>query len=1228
MYLKSLEMLGFKSFAEARIEFPNGVTAIVGPNGSGKSNVVDAILWVLGEQSTKTLRSEKMEDVIFNGTELRKPLGMAEVSLVISGLDQVRVDGQSGLPSQLAEYQDLMITRRLYRNGDSEYLINKTACRLKDIRSVLLDTRAGTKGHTVIAQGQIDQILNASPQDRRELIEETAGIIRYKKQKAEALRKLDATQQNLLRVRDIIAEVKKQLNSLERQARQARSYQVLQQEARSLEIQLLTNEYRTLRATIREIEQELNSLTGKESEQSAEQARFHAELERIKLAIAEAGVVIGQRREELSKIEQQQAQALTAAEVERNRSELYEQQRMQGGQELDRLTQEQERVKEAEEALLTTIETLEQELADREEILATLDLDMKGLVQKRAAALQEEERGRLDVLNLAVLVANTEQRLSQLAMRVQEISERDGRVTREREEIQAQHDATIDKQQTLQRDCQEAERVVTDLRQQQQQIEERAERVAGELIEVEQQLSSQSEELAAVDSHLRALQGVLREDMGYGRSGDEESTALKTCEGVHDAVAEWLVVPAGLDRAVEAILGERVRGWFVDNPQAASQAVAFLMGKDLGRGTFIPQSPRWTMRVAASDDRWQGLAGQTGVIGRAVDLIEVEGHRTAARDYLFDRVVFVETLRDAMHLWEQQPWSAPDGPILVTRTGEILDAAGVITGGQVSSTGGLLQRRREVLQLESRRTSLGESVEEGRQRRERLSAESQSLRNEGRRVADALREAEMRGLSLQKDAAGLVQFLGDLTQRIDTLMGDAQRGSVEVQRLEEEVRSSQAELAQWIAEKAGQEGALAAVRTRLSEMDQGMQGLQLKLTEAQLTVQDLRTRREHHRRDLQRIRQEQQETSGRIETLNGQVASLATSLEHSREEQERQEEVCRELGQSADLVKAELTQAQERQAHDMTQARQIETSLDEVRREVSATREARMTIEVKRAEFRTQLGTVESTLSGTYQVDPATLVDESGVGPSFGPEQVEPESAQGGQPMPADDEIRQQLQKIRERLDRMGPINLAAISEHQELEERYRFLSTQEQDLSTSIDSLKEIIQRINRTTKDMFAATFAELQEKFGEVFTKFFPGGRAELQLVEVPDDETTEGKGSHEPGVEIVSQPPGKRLKSITMLSGGEKTLTAMALLFASFLIRPTPFCILDEIDAPLDEENIGRFTAVLRELAQGAQFMVITHNKRTMGIADSLFGVTMEEPGISKLVSVRLADLQPV
>jgi chromosome segregation protein len=1227
MYLKSLEMTGFKSFLEARIEFPDGVTAIVGPNGSGKSNVVDAMLWVLGEQSTKALRSEKMEDVIFNGTEMRKPLGMAEVSLVISGLDRINVDPLSGLSSQLSEYQELMITRRLYRNGDSEYLINKTACRLKDVRSMLLDTRAGTKGHTVIAQGQIDQILNASPQDRRELIEETAGIVRYKRQKAEALRKLDATQHNLLRVRDIIAEVKKQLNSLDRQARQARSYQTLQQEAKSLEIQLLTNEFRVLRTAIKEVESELQTLGDRESEQSAELARLTADLERIKLAITIANEAIGQRREELSKVEQQQARALTAAEVERNRGELFAQQQSQGGQELERLTQEQQQGAAEAAVLEDALAALERECAEREQVFATLDREMKELVQQRTAALAEEERGRLDVLNLAVLVANTEQTLVQLAARMQEAADREGRLAREREDFRLQHVSAADKRQALQQASCDAERSVADLRRQQQAVEEESERLSSESADVDQLVLRQSEELAAVDSHLRALQGVLQEDMGYGRRGDEGSTALKACTGVRDAIAEWLIVPPGWDRAVEAVLGERVRGWFVDNPAAACEAIEFLKGKDLGRGTFIPQQPRWTPRDTVSRPWWPEMEGWPGVVGRAVDVIQVEGGRETTRDYLFDRIVFVDSLKDATVLWEQQPCAAPDGPILVTRAGEILDAAGVVTGGQTSATGGLLQRRREVLHLGDRSVSLTEGLEEGKQRRERLLVLRQELREQSRQLGESLRDAEMQGLSLQKDEAGLQHVLEDLTRRIETLMSDAQRGSVEVQRLNQEKRSGEAQLAQWMAEKAGQEAGLSRVSERVGQFDHGMQELQQRFTEAQLVAQEIRTTREHRHHDLQRIQQQQQDATTRIETLTQHVEGLTVLIEQGRVEREDQEARCREFGESAIQIKTRLVELQEEQSQDMAAAHQLDARLEDVRRTVSSLRESRMAVEVKKAEVRMQLGTVESTLLGTYQVDLATLLDAPVVEMTFD------QLSLGEREIPAEpssiDEValREQLQKIREKLDRLGPINLAAIHEHQELDERYRFLTTQEQDLSTSIGSLKEIIQRINRTTKELFAGTFAELQQKFSEVFVKFFPGGRAELQLVEAQADETGEGIGPQEPGVDIVVQPPGKRLKSITMLSGGEKTLTAMALLFASFLIRPTPFCILDEIDAPLDEENIGRFTGVLHELSQGAQFMVITHSKMTMAIADSLFGVTMEEPGISKILSVRLGNLQP-
>jgi chromosome segregation protein len=721
--------------------------------------------------------------------------------------------------------------------------------------------------------------------------------VRYKKQKTEALRKLDATQQNLLRVRDIIAEVKKQLNSLERQARQARSYQVLQQEARALEVQLLTNEFRRLRETITDLERELDALAGQEVEQAAHQARLHTQLERIKLAIADAGLAINQRREELSQVEQQQAQALTAAEVERNKSELYEQQQQQGIEDRERLLREQAQARDAEAALLGEIEGLERECGEREQALSALEHELRGLMQQRMAALQEEERGRTDVLNLAVLVANAEQGLAQVNARAEEVTARDGRLAREREDVQSQHDTALEKQQQLREACQAAEQIVHDLRRRHEESERHSTSLADELTAVEQALSGQSEELAAVDSHLRALQGVLREDMGYGRPGEEEATALKTCQGVHDAVAEWLLVPPGLDRAVEALLGERVRGWCVDGPQSAAGAIAFLLEKQLGRGTFIPETPRRCFN-GRPNEWWDVLADRPGVIGRAVDLIGVNGPRVSARDYWFDGVVFVETLRDAMFLWEQRAWGDREGPTFVTRAGEILDAAGVVTGGQIGATGGLLQRRREVIQLEERRTALSTSVEQGRDRREALQVQSQSLREETRRLAEALREEEMKALSLHKDASGLQLFLGDLTQRIETLMGDAQRGSLEMRRLEQEARSAQAQLAQWIAEKTGQEGALQAVRARVAHLDQGLHQLQQRLTEAQLNVQGLRGTREHRQADLERIRQEQEETDGRIQSLTQHVESLAASLAQSRAERERQEALCRDIGQS------------------------------------------------------------------------------------------------------------------------------------------------------------------------------------------------------------------------------------------------------------------------------------------------------------------------------------------
>lgn len=1151
MYLKSLELTGFKSFAEARISFPTGVTAVVGPNGTGKSNIVDAILWVLGEQSPKSaLRCEKMEDVIFNGTETRKPLGMAEVSLVLSGLSEPRPGDRPLLPPEFGDYHEIMVTRRLYRNGDSEYLINKVACRLKDIRSLLMDTIAGTKGHTVIEQGQIEEILNASPVQRRELIEETAGIVRYKKQKAEALRKLEATGQNLSRVRDIIAEVKQRLNALERQARQAKNYQVLLDQARMLEIRLLAREHRALQSRQCVVEAESAELDGRESAQAAEQARLVTQLEAIRVRMLEGDQALLKRRDEIGRLEQQQAQALRTSEVERSRAELFGQQRAQAQEQLARLEGDRERVAAEIAARREQLALAEAEMAAGAAALQDQEAAANAMAGRRASTLEQAEQSRRGLLALSLspdagAAPNTiesvmpESLTAAAKTRLEPCLARRGQAEQRIAVLTAEREASV----------------------------RRGQQIDGELREAEQHLNQQQGQLAAAESRCQALKSVVREEMGYGREGDESVASLrKSCAGVQEAVAEWLDVPERFERAMEAALGERLRAWMVGQPGDARQAIEFLKQQGLGRGTFVPAHPRWSTSGRAQG-WWSGLKEQPGVLGLAVELVHAAAQTQAVCATLFDGVVVVESLERAVALWEAGQWTAPDGPTFVTLEGEVLDAAGVMTGG---TTGGLLQRRREIQELERQQAEVARAIQASNGVCARLTAERESLAARQRQVDEQVREAEQ--------------------QRIAAMLE------------EREVR----------------EAGLAELDEALRAMEEEHLAAQRRLTESRVAVEALRGRCEHCRGDVERLLKGQEESASRGQSLAQQLEALAGSIARCEAERARHEALFQEVNKRVVELRQELVRAQEAHAEEQQEVRRIEQSLEAARQALAASRDARTGIEVRRAEIRTQLATVEGTLTGTYQlaVDEALLAE---------PE--EPATATSEETEGRTAALREELQKLRGRLERMGPINLASIEEHREQEERHRFLTTQEADLSQSVQSLREIITKINRTTKQMFEETFNELQLKFGEVFGRLFPGGRAELVLVEPEIDPETGKQKDEEPGVDIAAQPPGKRLKGITMLSGGEKTLTAMALIFASFLIRPTPFCILDEIDAPLDEENIGRFTTVLRELAADAQFLVITHNKRTMAVADSLFGVTMEEPGVSKTISVRLADLQP-
>ena len=1218
MQLQSLIVSGFKSFLDAKIDFPKGITAVVGPNGVGKSNVVDAILWVLGEQSTKSLRSERMEDVIFNGTETRKPLGMAEVSLVVTNVTSQELESVAGVFEELPGNKELMITRRLYRDGDSEYFINKIPCRLKDIRLLFLEARAGTKGHTVIEQGNIDQILSGSPQDRRSFIEETAGIGRFKKQKTEALRKLNSTQQNLVRVRDVIGEVQRQLRTLERQARQTEQYGKLQDECRVLEINVLSWDYHELGPERTDIEGRIATYEAQEAGHMAEEANVTATHEQLKADQLRDGQVVGTTQEALRKLEHEMGQALTTLEVERHRIQLYAEQQAQGAEEQTRLGQESTSTVGAIASLHSQLTQAREEAQQAEHTLTRLDVEEQNLVANRSSVHTQVETLRQHILEETVERTQTETRLQYLEARQEDRSLHIQELQKDHEQGEIERSEIMVKLAGLRETLESLTQQVQSTRTQREHVLALLTQLDQQMQKVEQQRVEGKTERAGAESRLAALQAVLQEEFGYkGGTEGEGSSIRQVCHGVKEAVGERLEVPQHIEKAIEAALGEHIRAWVVEGDGDIVQALQFLNDHDLGRGTFIPTQP-FGMAEDQPPAWWPELKQQEGVIGRATELVGVPEELKAVLHCLLQRVVVVQSLDQALALVRQRRWANLSGPLFATLTGEIVETSGLVSGCSTGDSSGVLQRRREVRTLESHLTDIAHSLEQAEQRHEELQQHHESAKEQLRTLDESLKESERKVLIAENGIGNAEQHVSDVEEQVQSLTEELASNQEELVSLREESQTCRDRLVQLGHDQKTQETNLGLFMAQLQELEAEATRLYEQLTTARLTMTTLHERRERTQADLDRMQQEEEARQSRLRILAEQVHMLELKAQDSQVAQARAEVLFKEFEQRKDELQIQLQAVEERHHEGMLRVRELEQRLADIRRAFASTREKRAEIEVQLAEVRTRLQTVIDTLTGTYGQSVEELSSQS---------LAQDDAETSVDIIEGPEAWRERVRIIRTRLERMGPLNLAAIDEHREQEERYQFLTKQETDLSESIQALQEIIDRLSQTTNKMFDETFKAVQEKFGEVFSALFAGGHAELVLAQPEPDEATENSYV-DPGVDIVAQPPGKRLKNLSMLSGGEKALTVLALLFASFLIKPSPFCILDEVDAPLDEPNVIRFARFLTQLTDLSQFLIITHNKRTMEIADSLFGVTMEEPGVSKFVSVRIGDLQKV
>ena len=1173
MKIKRVEILGFKSFVDkVNLDFQSGVAGIVGPNGCGKSNIVDAIRWAMGEQNAKNLRGRAMEDVIFGGSESRRPHGMAEVTMVFGNEDGLA-------PAAFRDYAEIMVTRRLYRNGDSEYLINKTPCRLLDISELFMDTGIGARTYSIIEQGKIGQILSSKPEDRRALIEEAAGVTKFKSRKKTALRKIEATRQNLLRLGDIIAEVRRQSASLKRQARKAERFREYREELRGIETGFAALRFAELRSAL-----ERNAADEGAGQQTL--AGLEARLQQQELDLASARLQQAEREKELNRAQEEVFQLGSELQKVESRIELAESQirsqqlqneRLEGEAadvvlRLQALDREEEDLKGGQEDLGAELARESERLLAAEQELAAVIADegtRQGALEQARAALY----GLLtDLTRFSSQQEDAERRLTALDLRTGRSRAETLGVREQMEEIRRQHEqlaATLDvfrqRRATLLEERDRCQDALLGLR---RRIEEN-----------EAALLVRREEHQRSRSRLESLQQLERDLEGYGGGVKVVLGDAQLRDQFSGLLADVLEVADGYDAAVEAVLGERLQAVLAPRVEAVDAAFARLREAN-GRCSFL--LPGFDPAPAGAVSGGRPLSDFVGVRAEAAELAGA-------------------LLQGVWVVPELKPYLAggqPPGTVLVTTAGEVLSARGELTGGaRTALDQGLLHKKREMKELAGQVEVLGRQVDDLQQQRSDLREELAATEEQLRELGAALHRKELKVVDSEKDLLRLGGELERLEERLEVLSLEESQLHEEHEELQRQLAASVRGRSEREAGKQAAEEQVAALQEELAVLRREGEAARERVTARKMAVVSLREREEGSRRGLERLaqlRRELQERSSRIRESQAEGETERQRLQASIEQARIELDL---LYRRREEKKAALERLRDGFEDQSAAISLREEELRTLRGRVAGAREELNGLQLAGRELQLELEHLRQTILERYRVDLESLPQpaETAADPTAG---------------------ERRLAELRRLIDEMGEVNLTAIEEYEELEQRNLFLTTQQEDLRASLDGLQTAIAKINRTTRKRFRETFDQVNAKFREVFPRLFRGGQAELRLTDEED--------LLETGIDIVVQPPGKKLQNVSLLSGGEKALTAVALIFSIFLIKPSPFCILDEVDAPLDDANIGRFNELVREMASRSQFIIITHNKRTMEIADALYGVTMEEPGVSKLVSVRINE----
>ncbi len=1182
MYFKRLEMQGFKSFADpVVIDFHEGVTCIVGPNGSGKSNVSDALRWVLGEQSPKALRGGRMEEVIFNGTEARRAKGMAEVTLVI--------DNSAGILK--IDYSEVAITRRMYRNGDSEYLINNNQCRLKDIRELIMDTGIGVDGYSIIGQGKIADIVSNKPEARRAIFEESAGIVAYKTRKTEAEHKLEHTRQNLDRINDIVSEIEGRIGNLKEESEKAEKYLKMRDRFKELEVNITLRNIDNAEkraAAYKEQEKELQERidAAQESKKSVDEESAELETRRMELdnkaedahnRMLEAVQTINDKKQE----NQHSEERIVSIKAERQRLAT----------EIEQLTRKNE-ISEAELKSLTA----DHDEAESKNQAASENLRIKTEEYDKIASdtsgfnkIIDEGNDRLFSLHSEAAAKKSEAK--SLENYRETLTERQKAIEQEKQNLSEQlgsEDARLkDAASTLEQAEQEKKRIEQVL------TDGAARRI--ELNSEIAKLRSQKEQLTITASKLSARLRTI-EEMEHNYEGYNYPVKFimqAGLSGVVGVVAELIDVPRDLETAVETALGAAKQNIIVEDDQSARRAVAELKSSRAGRLTFLP--------VASIDGTYtepdSSITSDSAYLGIASDLIDFDDRYQNVMDYLLGRTAVVKTIDDAIRLSKK---ARRQGLRFVTLDGEVINPQGAITGGRYKGeNANLIGRRNEMARLKAEAAETEKELSKSSSLLEKAEADLAATAEE---IAKAERERfdnDVKLSGLRKDAGSIGSGIDDIKARIekaasetDDIARELERNQSMAEGLTKESQDAEEEIKKVSAEI---EQAMSGYETRQRQSEDASRAL----TEARIEANKWSSKLTSITEILMRVKRESEGYTADIKAREDQSYILGEELEQITSGRENFSSEVEELEKKKEGIERELKKLNKEREQISERITGISGELRQKEDEINEIKDERYQLEIRSARNEAQEEQLKNKLWDDFEISYAEAQDLRWDTFAMGKAQAESKEMRDG---------------IRE----LGDVNIGAIEEYQQVSKRYKFLTEQREDVTTAMNELNGIISDMDRTIRSRFSENFNKVEERFENVFSELFGGGHAELRI--------EEGEDMLEAGIDIIAQPPGKKLQNINLLSGGEKTMTAIALMFAVLHVKPTPFCILDEVEAALDDANIDRFADYLKNFAS-TQFAIITHQKATMEHADVLYGITMPEHGVSRLLSLRLGDYDP-